>query len=41
MKKKLITIAFLFLFGLSSFGQLSVSQNKRFLVTKDGKPFFG
>lgn len=40
MKKNLITIAFLFLFTLSSFAQLSVSHNKRFLVTKDGKPFF-
>ncbi len=40
MKKKLLTIALLFLLSHSSFSQLSVSANKRFLVTKDGKPFF-
>ena len=40
MKQKILTIGILFLFALSSVAQLSVSPNKRFLVTKDGKPFF-
>jgi hypothetical protein len=40
MKQKILTIAIIFLIALSSGAQLSVSANKRFLVTKDGKPFF-
>jgi len=40
MKQKILTIAIIFLITLSSGAQLSVSANKRFLVTKDGKPFF-
>lgn len=40
MVRRFLTICFCFLFTCSSFGQLRVSDNKRFLVTKDGKPFF-
>lgn len=40
MKQKILTIAIIFLIALSSGAQLSVSANKRFLITKDGKPFF-
>ena len=40
MKQKMLTIAIIFLITLSSGAQLSVSANKRFLITKDGKPFF-
>lgn len=38
--KKLLTICLCFLSVLSLYAQLRVSDNKRFLVTKDGKPFF-
>lgn len=40
MQQKLLTICVFVLFSMSSFAQLRVSDNKRFLVTKDGKPFF-
>lgn len=40
MLRKLITVCFFVLFCYSSIGQLRVSDNKRFLVTKEGKPFF-
>jgi uncharacterized protein DUF4038/collagenase-like protein with putative collagen-binding domain len=40
MYKKLITICLLVAFSLPLWAQLRVSDNKRFLVTKDGKPFF-
>ena len=39
MRKTVLTILFCFLLSLS-FAQLRVSDNKRFLVTTDGKPFF-
>lgn len=37
--KKILTICLCFLTAISN-AQLRVSDNKRFLVTKDGKPFF-
>jgi hypothetical protein len=37
---KLLTICFSLLFALSSVAQLRVSDNKRYLVTVDNKPFF-
>ncbi len=37
--KKLLLI-FCFLLNIQTFAQLKVSENKRFLVTQDGKPFF-
>ncbi len=40
MLKVLIIFAFHILGSIPSFGQLRVSDNKRFLVTKEGKPFF-
>lgn len=40
MIKIFSTICFLLLVTTVSFGQLRVSENKRFLVTADGKPFF-
>src|SRR5687768_5232210 len=40
MKKILSTICFLLLMVATSVSQLKVSENKRFLVTADGKPFF-
>jgi hypothetical protein len=40
MVKKTVTIAILIVCFFSSFAQLRVSDNKRFLVTKEGKPFF-
>ena len=40
MKNKILAIVVLSFLTLSSIGQLSVSANKRFLVTKEGKPFF-
>lgn len=40
MIRKLITICFCFILSATASAQLRVSDNKRFLVTKDGKPFF-
>src|SRR6187455_945259 len=40
MQKKLLTICAFIAISISTFAQLSVSDNKRYLVTKDGKPFF-
>jgi hypothetical protein len=40
MQQKLLTICVFILFSFSALAQLRVSDNKRFLVTKDGKPFF-
>jgi hypothetical protein len=40
MQKQLLTICAFLVITVSSIGQLRVSDNKRFLVTKDGKPFF-
>ena len=38
--KKLLTICFSLLLTLNSISQLKVSDNKRYLVTADNKPFF-
>ncbi len=40
MVRKLLAISLCILFTLSSFAQLKVSDNKRYLVTGDGKAFF-
>ncbi len=40
MVRKLIAVSLCLLFTLSSFAQLKVSDNKRYLVTADGKAFF-
>ncbi len=40
MVKKILTVSAFILFSFSCFAQLRVSDNKRFLVTKEGKPFF-
>ena len=40
MIQKFLIILFCFALNATSIAQLRVSENKRFLVTKDGKPFF-
>ncbi|RYY22271.1 MAG: DUF4038 domain-containing protein, partial [Chitinophagaceae bacterium] len=40
MLKRLLTICAFIGINFSTQGQLQVSENQRFLVTKDGKPFF-
>ena len=40
MHKKILTLSAFVLLAFSSIAQLRVSDNKRFLVTKEGKPFF-
>jgi len=37
---KNIILVFILMISLESFAQLKVSENKRYLTTKDGKPFF-